>query len=77
MNFQGEWRRSLAFAAQDFAISVQDEVVLQIAADVGIATSGPDRVIGRRAGFEFEVEIEGESGGVEGWAKVGGGRWKR
>ena len=38
MNFQGEWRRSLAFGAQHLAISVQDEVVFQIAADVGIAT---------------------------------------
>jgi len=66
---------------QDFAVGVEDEVVFdaigELAADFAVAAAGGDEEFLGGAGFEFDVEIHGERGRVEGGAEIGGGRGER
>ena len=57
---------------EDFAVGVEDEMIFDLAADFPVATGSGDGEFLRGAGFELDVKIHGERGGVEGRAEIGG-----
>src|ERR1700686_2617135 len=65
------------FRFEDLAIGGNDEVVLHPGADRCVAAFGCDEEIGRALGTQAEMEIQGEGGGVERGAQIGGGRRQR
>ena len=71
-------RRDLAILRfEDLAIGRDNEVVLHTSADLCVAAFGRNEEVWGALGAQAEVEIKGEGSGVEGRAKVGGGRWQR
>jgi hypothetical protein len=59
--------------AEDVLVGGEDEVVLEDAAEVGVAASGFDVEGVGCGGVDGEVEGHGEAEGVKARAKVGGG----
>jgi hypothetical protein len=65
-------RRSFAFLGGEyFAVSVEDEMILEVFADLAVSAAGGDQEMSCGTGGELEVKIEGNGRGVECRPQVG------
>lgn len=56
---------------KDFAVSVEDEVILEVFADFAVSAAGGDREMSCGTRGDLEVKIEGNGRGIEGRTQVG------
>jgi hypothetical protein len=54
-----------ALSPQNFTVAVQDEVIVYVATDVGIATAGPHRKVRRGLGFDFQEKTKGKGRAIK------------
>ena len=54
-----------------FAVSAEDEMILEVFADLAISAAGGDREMSCGTGGELEVKVEGNGRGVECRTQVG------
>ena len=56
---------------KDFAVSVEDEMILEVFADFAVSAAGGDREMSCGTRGDLEVKIEGNGRGIEGRTQVG------
>jgi hypothetical protein len=71
-----ESRGKNAADGKDIHVGGQDEIVLELRTEVGIAARGVNAKVLGNSGVDGEVKPHGEADGVEAGTEIGGGRRK-
>src|SRR5215469_15235743 len=75
--FEGEGFRRFFVRAHDLAVGGQDEMILDLSANGGVAAGGDNGVGPGNTRFESKMNVESERGCIEGRSEIGRGGRKR
>ena len=73
-NMNAERNHLAVLGLENLAVGGEDQVIVQPAADVGVAALRGDEEIRRALGVQAQIEIHGQGGAIESRAQVSGGR---
>ncbi len=73
-NAQRQWDDFFSFSFENLAVRIEDEMVLELAANLVVAAGGRDGELVGGAGVKVDVEIHGNRSCVERRPQVGRGR---
>ena len=76
VNAQRKRNDLLTLRLENFAIRVEDEVILEVAADFLVASGNRDGEAWRRASIDGDVEIHRQGRSIKGRAQIRRGGWK-
>src|ERR1700746_3775254 len=77
VDFEGEGFRRFVVRAHDLVVGGQDEMILDLSANGGVAAGGDNGVGPGKTRFESKMNVESERGCIEGRSQIGRGSGKR